>query len=105
MGSWVDMFIGGTDPSTTAMDWIMSELMRNPRVMEMAQDEIRQAFKGKKTIEKSDAQKLKYLKLIIKESLRIHPVTHLLPRACRVECEVDGYTIPMKAKVTVIYGL
>ncbi|XP_022871880.1 premnaspirodiene oxygenase-like, partial [Olea europaea var. sylvestris] len=69
--------------------------------MAKAQAEIREAFKRKKTIEESDIQNLKYLKLIIKENFRVHPAVTLLPRACREECEVDGYTIPCKAKVAV----
>ncbi|XP_022853701.1 premnaspirodiene oxygenase-like [Olea europaea var. sylvestris] len=97
-----DMFTGGTETTTTALDWLMAELVRNPRVMAKAQAEVRQTFEGKKTIDESDCQNLKYLKLIIKENFRIHPVVPLLPRACREECEVDGgYTIPVKAKVTV----
>ncbi|KAL2520415.1 Cytochrome [Forsythia ovata] len=96
-----DMFTGGTETSSTVMDWTMAELMRNPHVMAKAQAEIRQAFKGKKTIEESDVEKLKYLKLVIKESMRMHPVIPLLPRACREEFEVGGYIVPMKAKVTV----
>jgi cytochrome P450 len=96
-----DMFTAGTETSSTTFDWAMTELMRNPQVMAKAQAEIREAFKGKKTIEESDIQKLKYLKLIIKENFRVHPAVTVLPRACREECEVDGYTIPYKAKVAV----
>ncbi|KAL2548330.1 Cytochrome [Forsythia ovata] len=96
-----DMFTAGTETSSTTFDWAMTELMRNPHVMAKAQAEIREAFKGKKTIEESDIQKLKYLKLIIKENFRVHPAVTILPRACREECEVDGYTIPYKAKVAI----
>ncbi|CAA2966522.1 premnaspirodiene oxygenase-like [Olea europaea subsp. europaea] len=94
-----DMFTAGTE--TLTFDWAMTDLMRNPRVMAKAQAEIREAFKGKKKIEESDVQNLKYLKLIIKENFRVHPAVTLLPRACREECEVYGYTIPYKAKVAV----
>ncbi|KAL3650896.1 hypothetical protein CASFOL_007299 [Castilleja foliolosa] len=96
-----DMFSAGTETSSTTIDWTMAELMRHPRVMEKVQSEIREAFKGKTKIEERDTQSLKYLKLVIKESLRLHPPFPLLPRACREECRVDGYTIPVKTRVSV----
>ncbi|KAL8478500.1 hypothetical protein ACS0TY_030404 [Phlomoides rotata] len=95
------MVAAATETSSSLVDWAMAELMRNPRVMEKAQDEIRQAFKGRETIQESDIQALKYLKLVIKETLRLHPPTAIITRACREEIEIEGYRIPLDATVIV----
>ena len=42
------IFAAGTDTSSTPVKWAMSEMMRQPKVLEKAQAEIRQAFRGKK---------------------------------------------------------
>ncbi|KAL5704083.1 hypothetical protein ACHQM5_022556 [Ranunculus cassubicifolius] len=97
-----DMFAAGTDTSSTALEWTFSELLRNPRVMEKAQAEVRQIFKGKKKISQEDVNKLKYLELVIKESLRLHPpFALLLPRECGESCVMEGYEIPKGSKVLV----
>ncbi|KAL3645129.1 hypothetical protein CASFOL_010309 [Castilleja foliolosa] len=96
-----DLFTGATETSSTLVDWTMTELMRNPCVMAKVQAEVREAFKGKKEIEESNVNELKYLKLVIKETFRLHPPFPLLPRTCRAECKVDGYSIPLKSKVIV----
>ncbi|KAL6843548.1 hypothetical protein ACP4OV_026610 [Aristida adscensionis] len=100
----LDMFAGGTGTSASAMEWAMSELMRSPAAMAKLQGQIREAFRGKAVVTEADLQagNLRYLKLVIKEALRLHPPAPLLvPRESIEACEVEGYTIPAKARVIV----
>ena len=76
-----DIFNTGTDTTSIVTEWAMSELMKNPKVMAKVQAEVRQVCKGKKTIEEEDIQKLTYLKMVVKEILRLHPPVPLIPRS------------------------
>lgn len=79
----------------------MAEMMKNPDVMAKAQDEVRQAFKGRKTIQESEIRNLKFLKFVIMETLRLHPPLSTIPRACREEVNINGYNIPMNTYVII----
>ncbi|KAF3677899.1 Cytochrome [Capsicum annuum] len=98
----LETFIAGTDTSSTALEWAMAELMKNPKVLEQAQAEVRQAFKGKSMITESEVQQLDYLRLVIKETLRLHaPVPLLVPRVARQRCELGGYEIQANTRLMV----
>ncbi|KAL5218804.1 hypothetical protein ABZP36_019488 [Zizania latifolia] len=98
----MNTFIGGNDSSSVTMHWTMAELMRNPRVLKKVQDEIRAVVGKKERVQHDDMRKLKYLRMVVKETMRLHPPgTLLIPRETIRHTKVGGYDIPTKTKVIV----
>uniref|UniRef100_A0A0E0LDV8 Cytochrome P450 n=1 Tax=Oryza punctata TaxID=4537 RepID=A0A0E0LDV8_ORYPU len=90
-----DLFNGGSETTATTLQWIMAELMRNPRVMQKAQDEVRRVLIGQHKVTEENLSNLSYMHLVIKEGLRLHPPgPPLLPRECRTTCQVLGFNVP-----------
>ncbi|XP_058731454.1 cytochrome P450 71AU50-like [Vicia villosa] len=98
----LDMLAGSMDTSATAIEWVISELLKNPRVMEKVQNELKTIVGTKRKVEESDLDKLEYLDMVIKESLRLHPVAPLLiPHQSSEDCMVEEFFIPKKSRVIV----
>jgi len=81
----------------------MSELMKKPEAMQRAQQEVRKMLGGSRgVVTNTDLAGLSYMRMLIKEVLRLHPPNPLLvPRESREDCEILGYHIPKGTKVLV----
>lgn len=96
----LDMITGGIDSSHTAIEWILSELIRHPNVMQKLQQEIKTIVGDSNIVEELDLPKFKYLDMVVKESLRLHPVAPLLlPHESMEDIVIDGYYIPKKSTI------
>ncbi|XP_038686033.1 cytochrome P450 71D9-like [Tripterygium wilfordii] len=98
----MEVFLGGSETTSTASEWAMSELLKNPIVMAKAQAEVRQVFDGKGYVDEAGLEKLEFLKLVIKETLRLHPpLPLLLSRECRERCQINEYDVPVKTQIII----
>ncbi|CAL1358764.1 unnamed protein product [Linum trigynum] len=99
----LDIFLAGGDPSPTIIEWIMAELMKNPKEMEKVQIEVRGAFDGKGGVVDEDYfDELHYFKAVVNETFRLHPPAALsLPRESPEMVVIGGYQIPTKTRVIV----
>ncbi|WCJ37121.1 cytochrome P450 family 71 subfamily B polypeptide 2 [Euphorbia peplus] len=99
--SILQMFTVGSETTSKVTEWAMAELMKNPNKMRKAQEEVRQVFGDLGKVDESRFQDLKFLKLIVKETLRLHPPGALIPRECRQRTRIDGYDIDPKTRIIV----
>ncbi|XP_047321957.1 cytochrome P450 81Q32-like [Impatiens glandulifera] len=91
---WV-LLAAGTDTSAGTMEWALSLLLNNPKILKKAQDEIDEKVGFERILEESDLAQLPYLHCIITETMRLFPVGPLLvPHESSDDCSVGGYRVP-----------
>ena len=89
------MFAAGIETSSASTEWLMAELMRNPRVMKKAQEEVRRVVGQKGKVDMKDINEMVYLKNVVKETMRLHPpASCLVPRVTTKGVKLRGYDIP-----------
>ncbi|KAL9269393.1 Cytochrome P450 89A2-like protein [Drosera capensis] len=97
----------GTDTTSTALQWIMANLVKYPSIQAKLYDEIKGVMTmttGREdhvaVVEEDDIAKMKYLKAVVLEGLRRHPPAHfVLPHSVTEDMELDGHRVPRNAVV------
>ncbi|XP_022756700.1 flavonoid 3',5'-hydroxylase 2-like [Durio zibethinus] len=98
----LNLFTAGTDTSSSIIEWALAEIMKNPKILKKAHDEMDKVIGRNRRLEESDIPKLPYLQAICKETFRRHPSTPLnLPRVSTQACEINGYYIPKNTRLSV----
>ncbi|KAL0351282.1 UNVERIFIED_CONTAM: Trimethyltridecatetraene synthase [Sesamum calycinum] len=90
-----DLLAGGTDTSAIVIEWTIHEIMKNPRIVEKAKEELDKVVGRKRWVEEEDFSQLPYIDSIMMESMRLHPIaTFLAPHCAAEDCKVAGYDVP-----------
>jgi len=101
-GYLTDIFGAGSDTTAKTIEWAMAELICNPEKMKRAQVELDEVVGRNRRVEESDTERLPYLRAVVKEVLRLHPVAPLLiPHRADSDCEIEGFVIPKHSQVIV----
>ncbi|KAL4304506.1 hypothetical protein GQ457_10G006460 [Hibiscus cannabinus] len=98
----LNLFTAGTDTSSSVIEWALAEMMKNPKILKKAHEEMDKVVGRSRRLEESDIPKLPYLQAICKETFRKHPSTPLnLPRVSTQACQINGYYIPKDTRLSV----
>ncbi|KAL3523037.1 hypothetical protein ACH5RR_015871 [Cinchona calisaya] len=98
---FLELFIAGTDTSSSTIEWAMTELIKQPKYLEKIRHELEREISGN-VINESNLSQLSYLQACVKETLRLHPpVPLLLPRHANETRQVMNYTIPEGTQIVV----
>ncbi|CAL5068705.1 unnamed protein product [Urochloa decumbens] len=98
----LDVFFAGIGTASSMLDFTMAELMRKPHMMEKLQAEVNSSVpQGLELLSETNLTGMDYLRAVIKESLRLHPVAPLLPHFSMAGCSIDGHTIPAGLQVLI----
>ncbi|KAH7388090.1 hypothetical protein KP509_16G056900 [Ceratopteris richardii] len=90
-----NMFAGGIDTSAITVEWALAELLKHPHTLKKLQDELSSEVGSTRLVQESDVGNLPYLRAIVKETMKLHPVLPLLvPHTAKQQCQVNGYDIP-----------
>ncbi|GAU45028.1 hypothetical protein TSUD_94630 [Trifolium subterraneum] len=98
---WQDLFVAGTDTTSTTIEWAMAELLQNPEKLKKTRNELQQVIKKDEEPKDSDINKLPYLQAVVKETLRLHPTAPILVRQSRSEVDLCGFKVPKDTLVLV----
>ncbi|CAD6271940.1 unnamed protein product [Miscanthus lutarioriparius] len=103
----LNLFVAGTDTTSTIVEWSLAELIRHPDILRQAQKELDAVVGRGRLVTESDLRHLTFFNAVIKETFRLHPSTPLsLPRMAAEECEVAGYRIPKGCELLVnVWGI
>ncbi|CAN6174471.1 unnamed protein product [Urochloa humidicola] len=89
-----DLIIGATDTSANTMEWALSELLKNPKILAKATEELNSVIGLDRLATERDLPDLPYIEAILKETMRVHPASPMLaPHLAREDTRVDGYDI------------
>ncbi|XP_033647428.1 cytochrome P450 2U1-like [Asterias rubens] len=101
-GSVFDLFVGGTETTSTTLLWLMMLMALHPNIQRKVQSEIDDVIGGSRQPSMADSPNMPYTNAAILETLRIRPAVPLaVPHQTKEETLLNGYTVPRNTCVLI----
>ncbi|CAN8314740.1 unnamed protein product [Cochlearia groenlandica] len=102
-----ELVMAAPDNPSNAVEWAMAEMINKPEILRKATQEIDKVVGKQRLVQESDIPKLNYIKAILREAFRLHPVAAFnLPHVALSDTTVANYHIPKGSHVLLSrYGL
>lgn len=90
------LIVAGSETTATALSGVTYLLLKNPRVMQKLQEEVRNTFQSEGQITLENCNKLEYIHAVLTEALRMYPPVAVgLPRIVDAQGDmVAGHYVP-----------
>jgi cytochrome P450/NAD(P)-dependent dehydrogenase (short-subunit alcohol dehydrogenase family)/3-oxoacyl-(acyl-carrier-protein) synthase len=95
------VFMAGHETTGTGLGWALYELASNPDAQERLHEEVERELAGRTPVI-GDLDRLPYTRMVVDETLRLHPPIWVYPRDAVEEDEVAGWRIPAKGSVFMV---
>ncbi|KAM4812099.1 cytochrome P450 3A9-like [Urocitellus parryii] len=93
--------LAGYDTTSTSLSFIMYLLATHPDVQKKLQQEIDETLPNKGPVTYDVLFEMKYLDMVVNETLRLYPIVERIERVCKKDVELNGVFIP-KGKIVTI---
>lgn len=91
----ITMFTAGSDSTTHSIMWLLYNLGRFQRVQDKLREEVQRLLPtADSQLRPETLHEMKYLRAVVKESLRLTPTAPGFGRMCEQPIQVGGYEIP-----------
>ena len=95
------IFMAGHETTGTGLAWALHELAANPAVQDRLAAEVDSALSGRRP-QLADLANLPFARMVVDETLRLHPPIWLYPRDAVADDEIQGCTIPGGSSVFMV---
>ncbi|XP_076696182.1 cytochrome P450 3A9-like [Callospermophilus lateralis] len=86
--------LAGYDTTSTTLSFIMHVLATHPDVQKKLQQEIDETLPNKAPVTYDVLFEMKYLDMVVNETLRLYPIIERIVRVCKKDVELNGVLIP-----------
>ncbi|CAO1947829.1 unnamed protein product [Urochloa humidicola] len=98
----LDMVVAGTETMSNTVEWAIAEMIQKPQVLRKVQEEFDRVVGRDAIVEESHIPQLHYLRMVIKETLRLHPALPLMvPHSPSADSTIGGYHVPAGCRIYV----